>query len=66
MNARLSLLRLAARHPLRALALALAVPAVAVATCAGGLASHAADAPSSDAAEPGNPRAVLGRAWFDT
>lgn len=56
MSLRLRLLKLAARRPLLALALVAATPVLAISAVA---ASH-------HAAEPlGNPRAVLGRVWFD-
>lgn len=53
----LRLLRLAARRPLLALALVCAVPVLIVAALAGARGTHEAPA--------GNPRAVLGRVWFD-
>jgi hypothetical protein len=52
----LRLLKLAARHPLLALALLCAVPLLALAV---------AGARSTPADQAGSPRAVLGRAWFD-
>ena len=60
MSMRLRLLKLAARRPLLALGAVCAVPALALALAAGVGAHGAAD---RDAL--GNPRAVLGRVWFD-
>lgn len=58
MTIRLRLLKLAARRPLLALGVACAVPLLAIAAAVG--------ARGSAQPEPfGNPRAVLGRVWFD-
>jgi hypothetical protein len=56
MSIRLRLLKLAARRPLVALAVLVAVPVLAIA---------AGVVRAVDADPAGSPRAVLGRVWFD-
>jgi hypothetical protein len=62
MTLRNRLLKLAARRPLAALGLAIAAPVAVVALVAG--LRHEAKVDASDDAL-GNPRAILGRVWFD-
>jgi len=67
---RIRLLKLAARRPLSALAAVCAVPVLLVAalTSVAGLAGlpcHRAAAAPAGSEPLGNPRAVLGRVWFD-
>lgn len=61
MSLKLRTLKLAARRPLLALAIAVAVPAAIGAAV---VARHPTEAKNTEALA-GNPRAILGRVWFD-